>query len=186
LLNLPFRKKQFDIIFSLGVLHHTPDPREAFTNLSACLREQGIISLWVYGTAGKFSDFKTNPLRGERRKYVKNDVTKGIYWLVVTIREVLSNTIRLVTTRMYLPFLYLLCYPLAALGKVPLLKYLTASVHRNWRVRLQENFDWFSPQYQSHHTKEEVAGWFDAVKLNTLSVLKHGFIPKVGLKGKKR
>jgi SAM-dependent methyltransferase len=186
LLNLPFRKKQFDIIFSLGVLHHTPDPREAFTNLSACLKEQGIISVWVYGTAGKFSDFKTNPLRSERRTYVKNDVTKGIYWLVVNVREVLSNTVRLVTTRMYLPFLYLLCYPLAALGKIPLIKYLTASVHRDWRVRLQENFDWFSPQYQSHHTKEEVAGWFDAVKLNTLSVLEHGFIPKVGLKGKKR
>ena len=186
LLKLPFREKQFDIIFSLGVLHHTPNPLKAFTNLSVCLKEKGIISVWVYGTAGKFSDFKTNPLRSKRRIYVKNDVTKWIYWFIVNVREFLSNTVRLVTTRMYLPLLYMLCYPLAALGKVPLLKYLTASVHRNWRVRLQENFDWFSPQYQSHHTKEEVAGWFDAVKLNTLSILEHGFIPKVGLKGKKR
>jgi hypothetical protein len=144
------------------------------------------MSIWVYGTAGTFTNFKTNPLKGERRKYVDNHITKGIHWFMVGVRELLSNTVRMVTIRMYLPLLYLLCYPLAALGKIPLIKYLTASVHRDWRVRLQENFDWFSPQYQSHHTKEEVAGWFDAVQLNTLSVLEHGFIPKVGLKGKKR
>lgn len=185
LLNLPFRKKQFDIIYSLGVLHHTPDPRKAFINLSACLKEKGIMSIWVYGTAGTFTNFKTNPLKRERRKYVNNDIAKWIHWLLVGVREFLSNTVRMVTIRMYLPLLYLLCYPLAALGKVPLLKYLTASVHRSWRVRLQENFDWFSPHYQSHHTKEEVAGWFEEVKLNSLSALEHGFIPKVGLKGKR-
>jgi SAM-dependent methyltransferase/uncharacterized protein YbaR (Trm112 family) len=185
LLKLPFRKNRFDIIYSLGVLHHTPDPRQAFCNLSECLREGGIMSIWVYGTAGKFRDFKTNPLRNNRKRYVAHDAVKRFYWLIVATREFFSNSLRLVTTRMYLPLLYLFCYPLAALGKVPLIKYLTASVHRNWRVRLQENFDWFSPQYQSHHTKEEIAGWFDEVKLKTISLLEHGFIPKVGLKGKK-
>ena len=102
---------------------------------------------------------------------------------MVLLREILYNTVRVIATRIYVPLLYLLCYPLAALGKVPLLKYLTASVHRNWRVRLQENFDWFSPQYQSHHTKEEVRGWFDAAHVEVVSLLEHGFIPKVGLKG---
>jgi 2-polyprenyl-3-methyl-5-hydroxy-6-metoxy-1,4-benzoquinol methylase len=186
LLHLPFRKKQFDIIYSLGVLHHTPDPHQAFCNLSACLKEQGTMSVWVYGTAGRFQDFKTNPLRGERGKFVTSNSEKRIYWLIVTAREFLSNAVRQVTTRVYLPLLYLLCYPLAALGKVPLLKYLTASVHRNWRVRLQENFDWFSPQYQSHHTKEEVLGWFNEVKLDEIVLLRHGFIPKVGLRGKRK
>jgi hypothetical protein len=85
---------------------------------------------------------------------------------------------------MYHPLLYLLCYPLAALGKIPLLKYLTASVHTDWRVRLQENFDWFSPRYQSHHTKEEVLGWFSEVKLDDITLLKHGIVPKVGMRGK--
>jgi hypothetical protein len=87
---------------------------------------------------------------------------------------------------MYLPLLYLFCYPLAVMGKIPLLKYLTASVHKNWRVRLQENFDWFSPQYQSHHTKEEVLDWFNEAKLGDISILRHGFIPKIGLRGKLR
>ena len=184
LLQLPFRKKQFDVIYSLGVLHHTPDPRQAFYNLSECLKEKGVMSIWVYGTAGKFRDFKTNPLKGERRKYVNSGLAQRLHWLIVSVREFLSNAVRLVTTRMYLPLLYLLCYLLAALGKIPFLKYFTASVHRNWRVRLQENFDWFSPQYQSHHTKEEILEWFKEVNLSDVSSLSHGLIPKIGMKGK--
>jgi SAM-dependent methyltransferase len=174
---------QFDVIYSLGVLHHTPDPRQAFLNLVKCLKKEGIISVWLYGAAGTFSDFKTNPLRADRKKYVKNSFTQGIYWFVVSLRELIYKWARLVTTRMNVPLLYMLCYLLAALGKVPLLKYLTASIHPNWRVRLQENFDWFSPEYQSHHTRKEVKGWFDDAGVEVVSLLEHGFIPKVGLKG---
>jgi len=184
--HLPFRKKQFDVIYSLGVLHHTPDPRKAFLNLTKCLKEGGIISIWLYGTAGRFSDFKTNPVRADRKKYVNNNFAKRVLWLFVLLREVLYDGMRRVTTKMNVPMLYLLCYPLAALGTVPMIKYFTASVHPNWRVRLQENFDWFSPQYQSHHTKEEVRRWFDDAQVEIDSLLEHGFVPKVGLKGKRR
>ena len=184
LLKLPFRKRQFDIIYSLGVLHHTPDPRAAFLNLSRCLKEEGTITIWVYGTAGQFSDFKTNPLREDRAGYLRKGWAKRIHWLVVFVRENVFRALRLLTTRLYLPLLYLFCYPLAALGKIPLLRFLTASVHANWRVRLQENFDWFSPRYQSHHSKEEVLKWFREADLTTVSALRHGFIPKVGLQGR--
>jgi hypothetical protein len=87
---------------------------------------------------------------------------------------------------MNVPLLYLLCYPLAVLGKVPLLKYLTASVHPKWRVRLQENFDWLSPEYQSHHTKEELREWCAEAQVGVIAQLRHGFIPKVGIKGVRR
>ena len=184
ILHLPFSEKKFDIIYSLGVLHHTPSAKEAFLNLTKFLRKGGFISIWVYGTAGKFHDFKSNPLGEERQRYTKSNMAKRLHWVIVYVREIVFKTVRLVTTKMYVPLLYLLCYPLVAIGKIPFLKYLTASVHKNWRVRLQENFDWFSPQYQSHHTKEEVLGWFRKAELDDISILKHGFIPKVGLRGK--
>jgi SAM-dependent methyltransferase/uncharacterized protein YbaR (Trm112 family) len=184
IIKLPFREKQFDVIYSMGVLHHTPDTRRSVVSLTKYLRKGGLISIWVYGTAGKYRYFKTNPLRKDRQGYAKNNMSKRLHWFIVYVREILSKTVRLVTTRMYVPLLYLLCYPLAAIGKVPFLKYLTASVHKNWKVRLLENFDWFSPQYQSHHTKEEVASWFKEAKLDDISMLKHGFIPKVGVRGK--
>jgi SAM-dependent methyltransferase/uncharacterized protein YbaR (Trm112 family) len=183
IMRLPFRNKQFDVIYSLGVLHHTPEPRQAFLQLAQRLKDNGIISVWLYGAAGSFADFKTNPLRTERKHYVKGNIRKRIHWFIVSLREIVYNGIRTVTTRMNVPLLYMLCYPLAALGKIPLLKYLTASVHPKWSVRLQENFDWLSPVYQSHHTKEEVLGWCAEAQVAVVSQLEHGFIPKVGVKG---
>jgi len=42
-------KRVFDYAFSVGVLHHTPDPRKAFLSLAAKLKNGGHISAWVYG-----------------------------------------------------------------------------------------------------------------------------------------
>lgn len=41
LFHLPFRQGVFDFIFSLGVLHHTPDPKGAFLNLTRLLNAAG-------------------------------------------------------------------------------------------------------------------------------------------------
>lgn len=42
-------KKAFDYAFSVGVLHHTPDPRKAFTSLASKVVKGGSISAWIYG-----------------------------------------------------------------------------------------------------------------------------------------
>lgn len=42
-------KKTFDYAFSVGVLHHTPDPKGAFLSLASKVRKGGYISAWVYG-----------------------------------------------------------------------------------------------------------------------------------------
>lgn len=42
-------KKRFDYAFSVGVLHHTPDPKGSFESLASKVREGGNISAWIYG-----------------------------------------------------------------------------------------------------------------------------------------
>jgi uncharacterized protein YbaR (Trm112 family) len=42
-------KPVFDYAFSVGVLHHLPDPRRGFLSLAGRLRRGGSISTWVYG-----------------------------------------------------------------------------------------------------------------------------------------
>ena len=37
---------------------------------------------------------------------------------------------------------------------------IPCSIHPDWRIRLLDTFDWYSPRYQWKHTVEEVAGWF--------------------------
>lgn len=46
--SLPFARV-FDYGFSVGVLHHLPDPRGGFKSLSSKIKPGGHISAWVYG-----------------------------------------------------------------------------------------------------------------------------------------
>jgi SAM-dependent methyltransferase len=51
LLNAPVRPV-YDLAFSVGVLHHLPDPAAGFASLAARVREGGRVAFWVYGREG--------------------------------------------------------------------------------------------------------------------------------------
>ncbi len=44
----PFRPGVFDVVYSLGVLHHTPDPAGGARSLAALVGQGGKLALWVY------------------------------------------------------------------------------------------------------------------------------------------
>src|ERR1043166_5819818 len=46
--HLPFARS-FDYAFSIGVLHHLPDPQGGFRSLASKVKSGGQISAWVYG-----------------------------------------------------------------------------------------------------------------------------------------
>ncbi|MFH1369297.1 MAG: class I SAM-dependent methyltransferase [Elusimicrobiota bacterium] len=46
--HLPF-KTIFDAAYSIGVIHHTPDPTKAFNSLASVLKPSGMLSVFVYG-----------------------------------------------------------------------------------------------------------------------------------------
>src|SRR6185503_4483174 len=54
------RAGSFDVVYSSGVLHHTPDPRTAFARLAQLARPGGTIILGVYNA------FARAPLRLRR------------------------------------------------------------------------------------------------------------------------
>lgn len=60
---LPF-KKTFDYAFSVGVLHHTPDPKGAFISLASKVKNDGHVSAWIYGAENnKWLTNYVNPIR---------------------------------------------------------------------------------------------------------------------------
>jgi SAM-dependent methyltransferase len=160
LLGLPFSEQLFDVVFSVGVLHHTPDPRAAFFNLVRYVKPGGQIAIWVYDA---YQD--------------------------QTIRLKLSRAIRRVTTRFPPGLLYAACHlavPLGYLNRVPLARSFTGrlwhiSDHPEWRWRVLDTFDWYSCRYQSHHTYPEVFRWFREAGLLDVEVLE----PPVALRGVK-
>ena len=182
LLRPPFKKSAFDVVYSQGVLHHTADTRAAFAAVAALVKPRGLLSVWLYGKAGRFEDFSTNPIRPGRERVAAR---RRLAWWVVLIRHGFSDFLRAFTTRLPVPVTYALCYPLTILGAVPGLKYLTFSVDSDFQARLIENFDWISPPYQWHHTKEELLRWYEENGFSVLGILPHGLVPKPGVLGRK-
>lgn len=49
---LPLRHSAFDAGYSLGVLHHLPEPREGLESLARHIKPGGWLQLWLYGREG--------------------------------------------------------------------------------------------------------------------------------------
>jgi SAM-dependent methyltransferase len=151
LLNLPLRDNQFDLVFSIGVLHHSPDPRRAFTQVASKVRPGGRLAVWLY-----------------RRNT----------WP----QELLNASLRTLSTRLPAPLLESASVGLGLLGGIPLLnrtlnKVFNFSNHPDWTLRVCDNFDWYAPLYQSHHSPAELKRWFEEegfTDLIELSPLKSG------------
>lgn len=55
ILHLPFRNT-IDHAYSIGVLHHLPDPQAGFKALVDTVKPGGLVSIWVYGRKNNFSN----------------------------------------------------------------------------------------------------------------------------------
>jgi len=131
----PFRPECFDFIYSIGVLHHTPDAERAFRSLVPLLKRGGSIAVYLYprDASSRISDVY--------RRF----------------------TVRLPKRLLYL--LCHLAGPLYYLGEIPVAGpvfrfVMPISRHPKWRLRVLDTFDWYSPRYQSKHTYPEVFRWF--------------------------
>jgi SAM-dependent methyltransferase len=134
LLNLPLADEAFDLVYSIGVLHHTPDPRRAFHEIARRVKPGGRLAVWLY-----------------RRN--------------IPPQEWFNSALRAITTRLPAHVLEPLCAGLGAMGSIPVLnrilnKLANFSNHPDWTLRVCDNFDWYAPHYQSHHSLEELRAWF--------------------------
>lgn len=97
---LPF-KKTFDYAFSVGVLHHTPDPKKAFLSLASKVKKGGAISAWIYGAENNEWITKyVNPIREGMTSKMKQPTlyqlsklpTLGVYLTTKLIYKPLDKT----------------------------------------------------------------------------------------------
>jgi SAM-dependent methyltransferase len=148
LFRLPFAPGTFDVVYSIGVLHHTPDCRKAFHAAAQATKSGGLLSVWLYHA------YHGNP---------------------GAIRLYRSLAQHLPIRALYL--LCYLAVPAYYLYKVPVLRGLLAqlgptfSLHPDWRWRVLDTFDWYGPRYQSHHTYAEVFGWYREAGFRDIDVL---------------
>ena len=142
---LPFRPGSFDAIFSIGVLHHTPDTRQYFQSLVPLLKPGGVIAIWVYPREGDYV---------VRQRWVRfvNKIPPGMFytwcrWFVPWASERLSRPLVGALRRVF---------PFSTQG---------LGIEND----ILDTFDGYSPTFHGIHSPEEVEGWFADAGLRDIS-----------------
>jgi SAM-dependent methyltransferase len=135
---MPFRDGTFDLAYSIGVLHHTPDTRAAFDRVAATVKKGGGFAVYMYHAYGL----------GHRcpdliRKLTTRLPLKAMFAI----------------SAFAIPLYYL--YRVPVLGKVlQLLCPISLHPDRHWRWL--DTFDWYTPKYQWKFYYPEIFRWFRA------------------------
>jgi SAM-dependent methyltransferase/uncharacterized protein YbaR (Trm112 family) len=155
--NPPFALESFDFIYSIGVLHHLPDPEVAFRNLLRFLKPGGEVQIYLYW-------------KPEKRP-IKALLLSGV------------TGARRLTTRLPHPAVYLLAYPAALLAflcfvwpyrimkRVPLLQRIAEELPMKqyasfpFRVCVNDQLDRLSAPIENRYTRAEVQNWLSRAAL---------------------
>jgi 2-polyprenyl-3-methyl-5-hydroxy-6-metoxy-1,4-benzoquinol methylase/uncharacterized protein YbaR (Trm112 family) len=165
IMSLPFKRNVFDLVWSNGVIHHTPDAAACHRALSKVVKPGGTLYVWVY--AKRFSPFK---LAKDAADVVR--ISKLPEPALLALCRVLAYpTLALMT-------LYRAVVHLPFVRRTPWLEWTSR------RRTLQELrltwFDTLSPQYDTTHSEPEVVGWFENAGFEQISAIEE---PKVGVRG---
>lgn len=133
---LPFRDETFDLAYSIGVLHHTPDTAAAFRRVAAMVKKGGQLAVYVYH-AGGLMRYVSDALRVVTTRLPR----PVVYWGSLAA----------------VPLHYV--HRLPVVGRVSQILLPTID-HEHWRWRWLDTFDWYTPKYQWKHRYPEVLRWF--------------------------
>jgi SAM-dependent methyltransferase len=158
---LPLKRK-FDYAFSIGVLHHTPSPKDAFISLASRVKENGAISAWVYGAENNEWITKyVNPIREKITSKMNLELLYHLskiptFFLFVgskLIYRPLSNT---------------------AFGKKLFYRdYIVYISEFGWREQHRVVFDHLTAPIAAYIPLQEFESWWKAIKAKDVQITWH-------------
>lgn len=142
----PFENGAFDIVYSIGVLHHTPDTAAAVRSIASLVKPGGILAIWVYQRANWYL------MADLYRHITKRMSDQSLYRLCRAMARLRP------------------LYEIPLLGRfLRFLLPISGQADVEWRVL--DTFDWYSPQYQWKHSEAEVVGWFRELGFESIEIL---------------
>ncbi|MBA3314350.1 MAG: methyltransferase domain-containing protein [Planctomycetota bacterium] len=142
---LPFEDESFDVVFSIGVMHHDVETRAVFDAVARKVKPGGRYAVWLYRRNQWWQERINTALR---RRTTSMDGDR------------LERLCRIGAGLGAIP-----------LVNKTLNKVVNFSAHPDAQNRLCDTFDWYAPAYQHHHTTDEVLGWFRDAGFEELRVL---------------
>jgi SAM-dependent methyltransferase len=173
LFDLPLRANVFDGIYSLGVIHHTPDPLEAIRRLTRLLAPGGRLSTWIY----------------EKR-------SPDIRWLQprTWVRAAVSNrstSAKLAIAQRLTATSFPLGWTLSWFGRTgerasQFLPYAArhhlgrGDLRRQWGYSVMDTFDWYGPVYEQPQRQQDIVSAMEAAGLINVRRLRARGMASVG------
>jgi SAM-dependent methyltransferase/uncharacterized protein YbaR (Trm112 family) len=154
----PFAAGSFDVVYSVGVLHHSPDPAGAVLALAGLVRPGGRLCVWVYPPE-YWGGRLRGPVNRAVHRYVRDLPIARRHRLAVRLLYPLGRLQERVArrrwTKLLLAPLFLLSVP-----RLPQRDAMIATI-----------LDYFGPRIVSTHSPQEVAGWLRAAGLEDVGTL---------------
>jgi SAM-dependent methyltransferase len=146
-------ERDFDIVYSIGVVHHTKDPQATARHLMTLVKPGGLLAMWVYGHEGNF----WARLLVEATKPLYAWVPRSILWAVSLVLTALLN-----------PLVW-------SLYRLPLTRLPYYEYFRSWRrlsfVRNATNvFDKLNAPTTHFIRRGEIDAWFAGTPFSNVQV----------------
>jgi SAM-dependent methyltransferase len=161
--HMPF-ENVFDIAFSIGVLHHLPQPQNGFSALPKVLKKGGKMLIWVYNKRNnKRALYFYEPMRSITRKIPKPILFKLCY-VPGTIVHLLNysthfcNFIGAKNLAKKMPFTYYANFP--------------------FNMKLNDAFDVLATPKSNYYFREQIEKWFSDANLKNIEAFEH---PEAGI-----
>jgi SAM-dependent methyltransferase/uncharacterized protein YbaR (Trm112 family) len=160
---MPF-ERVFDIAYSIGVLHHLPQPQEGFSRLPKVLKKGGRMLIWVYNRRGNARAlYFYEPMRAILKQLPKPLLFKlcyipgGVVHLI-NYSTHFFNALGLKKVGAKMPFAYYANFP--------------------FNMKLNDAFDVLATPKSNYYYRETVEDWFHASELSHVRSFEH---PEAGI-----
>lgn len=134
IMNPPFGDEMIDIIFSSGVIHHTPSTERAFTSLAKCAVDGGSFYVWLY-----------------RRSQAGNLFVRTMRYINSELRRVISR---------FPGWLQRACVHIFARLFILRHRIVNNKLELSYAEIYVNAHDHLTPRYRFFHTPNEVAEWY--------------------------
>ncbi|MBI2821641.1 MAG: methyltransferase domain-containing protein [Acidobacteria bacterium] len=148
---LPFRENLFDVVFSLGVLQHLPEPQGAFSLLVSHLKPSGRIVIWVY------------------KRTLRKRLLEAPRWLTKRMPSAAQEAISLGASALF--------YPLVAATRwlrLPMPSHFKEYARYDWETYRTDWFDRLFAPLTAFYSEAEIRRWLSEEGLGDVQVHCYG------------
>lgn len=166
LMKLPFAAQTFDLVYSEGVLHHTPSTRDAVLATARMVRPGGLYAIYVYAKKSPVREFTDDHVRS-----IVSDLEPQQAWELLMPLTKLGKALGELGAEIEVPEdVTVLGIPKGRVDVQRLFYWYVCKLYYRPEFSLEEmnhiNFDWFVPKYSHRQTPDEVRSWCEAAGLS--------------------